>query len=93
LKLLKFSISAPSTISPIERTTLINKLMELKNLKKTTAHMRLKRLLDRGILSENNGIVNVVNGSNVVNSSGVAPQFTDSQIHAFTGEEDYDCPF
>ena len=77
----------------IERTTLINKLMELKNLKKTTAHMRLKRLLDRGILSENNGIVNVVNGSNVVNSSGVAPQFTDSQIHAFTGEEDYDCPF
>ena len=88
----------------IERTTLINKLMELKNLKKTTAHMRLKRLLDRGILSESNGIVsvanssNVVNGSNVVNSpnvvngSGLAPQFTDSQIHAFT-EGDYDCPF
>ena len=77
----------------IERTTLINKLMELKNLKKTTAHMRLKRLLDRGILSESNGIINVVNSSNVVNSPGVAPQFTDSHIHAFTEEEDYDCPF
>ena len=82
----------------IERTTLINKLMELKGLKKTTAHMRLKRLLDRGILSESNGIVsvanspNVVNGSNVVNSSCLAPQFTDSQIHAFT-EGVYDCPF
>ena len=88
----------------IERTTLINKLMELKNLKKTTAHMRLKRLLDRGILSESNGIVSVANGSNVVNSSDVvnssnvvngsclAPQFTDSHIHAFT-EGVYDCPF
>ena len=76
----------------IERTTLINKLMEVKGLKKTTAHMRLKRLMDRGILSESNGIVSVVNGSSVVNSSGVAPQFTDSQIHAFTGEGE-DCPF
>lgn len=70
----------------IERTTLINKLMEVKGLKKTTAHMRLKRLMDRGILSESNGIVSVVN------SSGVAPQFTDSQIHAFTGEGE-ECPF
>jgi hypothetical protein len=70
----------------IERATLINKLMEVKGLKKTTAHMRLKRLMDRGILSESNGIVSVVN------SSGVAPQFTDSQIHVFTGEGE-DCPF
>ena len=63
----------------IERTTLINKLMEVKGLKKTTAHMRLKRLMDRGILSESNGIVSVVN------SSGVAPQFTDSRIHGGGG--------
>ena len=76
----------------IERATLINKLIEVKGLKKTTAHMRLKRLLDRGILSESNGIVSVVNSPNVVNSSGVAPQFTDSQIHVFTGEGD-ECPF
>ena len=76
----------------IERATLINKLMEVKGLKKTTAHMRLKRLMDRGILSESNGIVSVVNSPNVVNSSGVAPQFTDSQIHVFTGEGE-DCPF
>ena len=82
----------------IERTTLINKLMELKSLKKTTAYMRLKRLVDRGILSESNGIVSVANSSNVanspnvVNSSDLAPQFTHSHIHAFT-EGVYDCPF
>ena len=82
----------------IERTTLINKLMELKSLKKTTAYMRLKRLVDRGILSESNGIVSVANSSNVVNSpnvansSDLAPQFTDSHIHAFTEGVD-ECPF
>ena len=61
----------------IERATLVNKLIETKGLKRTTATMQVKRLVDRGLLLERDNIVEVVryNGGTDV---------TMSQCHSVT---------
>ena len=66
----------------IERSTLVARLMESLGLAKTTAHMRVKRLVDRGLL--------LVDGDRVVSPSasgsreGVTP-VTHSHIHTGVG--------
>ena len=59
----------------IERTTLVNKLMETKGLKKTTAHMQIKRAIDKGLLLAD---------GNLIQSPGCATHSHDSHIHTFT---------
>jgi hypothetical protein len=56
----------------IERTTLINKLIETQGIKCTTAQMQVNRLIKRGVLSTDGKVVR-------------SPKFTNSQIHTFTG--------
>jgi hypothetical protein len=66
----------------IERSTLVARLMDSLGLAKTTAHMRVKRLVDKGLL--------LVDGDRVVSPSvsgsreGVTP-VTHSHIHTGVG--------
>ena len=50
----------------IERTTLVNKMMEARGLKRCTAQMQIKRAIDRGLLQ--------TKGNLVMSPSYVAPQ-------------------
>ena len=66
----------------IERSTLVARLMDSLGLARTTAHMRIKRLIDKGLL--------VADGDRVVSPSattkrGVVTPVTHSHIHMGVG--------
>ena len=56
----------------IERLTLVNKLVEIHGLKKTTAQMQIARLIKRGVLIANGGVVQTA-------------RVTESHSHIVTG--------
>ena len=56
----------------IERLTLVNKLVEIHGLKKTTAQMQIARLIKRGVLIANGGVVQTA-------------RVTESHSHTVTG--------
>ncbi len=64
----------------IERATLVNKLVEIRDMKRTTAQMKISRLVDKGSLIAENNIVRVP--SMVSQVSQVSHL---SQCHTVTG--------
>lgn len=79
----------------IERITLVNKLVELRGIKKTTAQMQVKRLIDRGVLSESCGVVSVVNGSHTPAPLAAAPTAATKSACGYVSSypDDDDMPF
>ena len=77
----------------VERATLVNKLIEQRSLKRTTAAMQVNRLIEKGVL-ELNGNVVLLPGSevspchNVTLSQGYGPSGD-----VVTCDNDDDCPF
>ena len=66
----------------IERATLTNKLIEIKGLKRTTALMQIRRLVERGLLRERGSIIEVVRAEQ-------CEDVTMSQCHNVTGVHPY----
>ena len=88
----------------IERATLVNKLIETKGLKRTTAQMKVKRLVENGTLIAQGNMVSTPDHNamsqchNVTVSQGCTPYVTDVTCDRDDDKEEHwsldsECPF
>jgi hypothetical protein len=88
----------------IERATLVNKLIETKGLKRTTAQMKVKRLVENGTLMAQGNMVSTPDHHamsqchNVTVSQGCTPHVTDVTCDRDDDKEEHwsldsECPF
>ena len=88
----------------IERATLVNKLIETKGLKRTTAQMKVKRLVENGTLMAQGNMVSTPDHHamsqchNVTVSQGCTPHVTDVTCDRGDDKEEHwsldsECPF